>query len=307
VLGELLEHLPDSFEGLHVIPALEALRHLPDPPDSLADDLWARVRGTMTARATQDLLFALAPIRTRGIPSVIARLARSPDFLPSFHLIQFVGLYQKWKAATGLSFQVRNGSEDVEFIEWLLLKRLPGHSSDPFFGTELGRIAEILVPILLEHFEDDEDEYLQFIVAAQQVPRFHARVVERMLGRSDYAPLIPKVFANAFDTFPDAVLVRVLESPAVDFGAFIRALSQSPTPMHRNVHSRTISRLLERAFDIFEYRSVAQALRNYPRWTLQQVLKEVLHGVGDRELLLIREVEKASGELLVDESGKWLA
>jgi hypothetical protein len=307
VLDELLRELPEAFDGLDVIPPLKALGHLPNPPDDLADALWARVRGTLRPQAGQDLLYALAPIRNRGIPSVIARLARDPESLPSFHLFLFLNLFRSWQAATGLSVRVVSSGSDVPLVEWLLLKRLPGHGADSYITGSMNWIADLAVPVLLSHFEENREDYLGLLIAAGKISQFHRGVVECMLANPKHVPLIPKLFASAFDSFPEEVLLRVLDAPQTEFGDFVRALSESPSAAHKALHARTIASLFQRPFEISHYRYVARALRTHPRWALQEFLKGVLSRRDDREMWLIRETEAASGERLIDETGAWLS
>jgi hypothetical protein len=56
IVPEMVASLPESFEGLDYIPTLAAMRYLVNPPESLRDEIWRRVRGTMRPRTTEDAI-----------------------------------------------------------------------------------------------------------------------------------------------------------------------------------------------------------------------------------------------------------
>lgn len=303
---ELVAALPNSFENVHSIPALKAIRFLAEPPDTLADEVWSRVRGTMTPMAMEDVLYALAPIRARGVPSVVGQLARNPFFLPGYHLARFLELLRKWQAETGLTFRVKEGAGDLGFVEWLLMRRLPSVGAEAGFSSRLRPVQAMVVPILLAHFEDDPETCMTLIAEAGAVGRFHSALVEHLLAHPGRAALIPTLFATCMDTFPEQVLLRVLDAPGIDFRGLLGAIAASSTPTHMSLHVAIARRALENGLDLWAYRDVAQALRVHPRAELGPVLQEATAEGVENGLWLIREVETACGELLVNERGEWL-
>ncbi|MBK8999607.1 MAG: hypothetical protein IPM35_28135 [Myxococcales bacterium] len=310
LVPELIAALPDSFENLNAVPALKALRFLAEPPDTLADQIWARVRGTMTPMAMEDVLYALAPIRSRGVPSVVAQLARDPSFLPGYHLARFLGLLQNWQSETGLTFRVKGGAEvagDLDFVEWLLMRRFPSVATEAGFSSRLRPVRALIVPVLLSNFEEDPETCTKLIADAGGVGQFHSAFVEHLLADAGRAALIPKLFAACLDTFPEQVLIRALDTPGFDFRGFLRGIAGSSNPAHLSLHAAIVRKAVDTGLDLWAYRDVAQALRVHVRAELRAVLQEATVQGSENGTWLIREVESACGELLVNERGEWLA
>jgi hypothetical protein len=307
ILPELLAELPTSYDDLHEMPALKAMEFLKDPPDSLADELWKRVGRTLTPMAGQDLLLALAPIRQRGIPSIVAMFSRNPQFLVGYHLTLFLTLLKKWQEKLGLSFQVRIQDRTVSFIEWLLLQQLPARKAEwAKESRELKSVRELALPVFLNLFEKGDASVADIIVALGPLEKFHAELVQFLLDDSGRIGQIPKLFERSLDTFPEEILLRVLAAPSCEFTEFTRALAVTSNPIHQNLHVAVGKRALESDFDPFLYRTIAQILRAHPRSILQKLMKEIAPNGADKDLWLIREVEAASGELLINENGNWL-
>lgn len=309
IVPDLLAALPESFHDLDAIPALKAMQYLVHPPESLADEIWRRVRGTMTPMAMEDVLFALAAIRTRGVPLVVGTLVRRPSFLPSYHFVRFVDILSKWQRDTGVTIRVTERENQLSFLEWIVVRRIPLDRDDDLFRSRLGPVRDAFAPIFLAHFREDPATYARLLAACGRVDRYHAGLVEHLLATPGQAAQIPEVFSTAFDTFPETVLETVLDAPGVDFRKMVRSLAASSTPVHARLHATVARRLLARDFDIWAHRDVAHALRVHPRGVLLRILKEV---VGDQasdeaRLWLVREVEAASGELLINERGEWLS
>jgi hypothetical protein len=309
IVPELVAALPDSFNELHSIPALKAMSYLAHPPDSLADEIWRRVRGTMTPMAMEDVLFALGPIRTRGVPLVVANLVRNPSFLPSYHFVRFVAIFSKWQVDTGVTIQVTVGEKQLSFLEWIVVRRIALDRDDELFRSQLPPVRDAFAPIFLAHFKEDPATYARLLADGGRLDRYHPGLVEYLLATPGQAARIPELFSTAFETFPEGVLETVLDAPGVDFRKVTRALGASTTPAHAHVHATVARRLLAREFDIWAHRDVAQMLRVHPRASLLRILREVIgeRASDDTRLWLVREVEAASGNLLINEQAEWLS
>jgi hypothetical protein len=307
IVPELVDALPESFDGEHVIPALEALRFLKDPPDDLADALWRRVRGTLQPRAAEFLIYALAPILRRGVPSLVAQFARNPFFMTPYHFVRFLATLGKWQSDTGLSFRVRENGRDVEFLEWIVWRRAAEDRKDELFRSRLVGLQNVLPRALLARFDDDPALCAELITLSGKAGPYHKGLVDYLLSNPALAPTIPRLFGETLNTFPEVALLRVLDVPGVDFRQLLTAIAAAPSSSHPQVHRRIARRALGGEFDPWLYRDVAKALRGHSREALLKLLKEVCTPSSDKDLWLIRETETASGELLVTERGEWLA
>jgi hypothetical protein len=305
IVPELIAALPESFDGLHVIPALEVLPLLKDPPDDLADALWSRARGVLQPRAAEFLIHALAPIRGRGVPSLVAQFARNPFFMTPYHFVRFLAALGKWQSDTGLSFRVREGSTEVDFIEWIVWRRAASDRTDALYKSRLRTVQNIVPRALLARFEDDPALCAELIVLCGKAGPYHKALVEYFLTNTALASSIPSVFGETLDTFPEEVILRLLDLPG-DFRQLVATLAKAPSASHPKVHEVIVRRVLGADFEQWAYRDVARILRVHSRTALLRLLKDVCQPVSDKALWLIRETEVASGELLLTEACEWL-
>lgn len=307
IVPELLANLPVSFDELHEIPALKAMEYLDNPPDSLADELWKRVGKVLSPMVGQDLLLALAPIRQRGIPSIVATLSRNPMFLPEYHFMLLLQLLKKWQEKMGVSLRVRSAGGDQSFAEWIVLSRLhTDHSQWTRDSGGLRSVRNLVLPAFLDELERGNLGVLDLIVASGPVDGFHRNLVEHLLADSAQAAKIPKLFENALGAFPEDILVRLLALTTVNFHEFVRTLAMTSNPAHPKLHLAILKRGLAETYDMGLYRRISQILRVHPRAVIQDMLREMAATQTVNGLWLIREIEAASGELLIDESGRWL-
>jgi hypothetical protein len=308
VVPELVSRLPESFDGLHVIPALEAMEYVKDPPETLTGELWKRVRGTMQPKAMQDVLLALATVKISGLPSVVAQLSRNPSFLPTYHLVLFIRLLREWQGETGLTLNasLTNGRQ-VVFVDWLLDVCLRKNRSDPGLGSMLRSIREIALPVILAGFEGNEQEYVKLLVACGQVPYYDDRVVRHLLDQNEGPKIICDLFSPCLGAFPEEVLLGLLDAKGVAFSDYVRHLASSGSPVHGRLHAEVLRRTLELPFDEWLHRYAARLVSVHPRASLVRLVNQTFKTNVATDLWLIREIERASGQLLVREDGGWLS
>lgn len=306
IVPELIAALPESFDGQHVIPVLEVMRFLKDPPDELADALWARTRGTLQPRAAEFLIYALAPIIRRGIPSLVAQWIRDPFFMTPYHFARFLRALEKWELDTGCSFRVRDGFGDIQFTEWIVWRRVATDRRDVLYKSRLLGIQSV-VRALLARFDDDPALCTELITACGKAGSYHRGLVDYLLAAPERAAATPTLFADSFDTFPEEALLRVVKTPGINVHLLLRAIAAAPNASHAEVHTEVARQVLAGKFDLWQCRQVASALRVHSRSGILRILREVCTPRTAQSLWLIRETEKASGELLVDEQGDWLS
>lgn len=306
VVAELVATLPESFDGRSTVPVLDVFPSLKDPPDGLADALWSRVRGTLSAWVAERLIYALAPIKRRGIPSLVAQFARDPSFMTGYHFARFMAALSKWQADTGFTFRVSDAGRDVDFIEWIVWRRAAMLRTDPLFRSRLISLQGILPNALLARFDSDPALCTDLIVQCGKAGQYHKGLVENLLANPELTGSIPRLFSETLDTFPEEVLLRVLDAPGTDFHTLLQAVAKAPSPLHQQVHRTIVRRVLAGEFNLWNVRAAAQMLRVHARVPLLRLLKELCKPAAEADLWLIRETEIASGELLVNERGDWL-
>ncbi len=307
IVPELVRALPLSFDGIGAVPVLEAMRDLDDPPESLADEIWLRIRGTMEPRTMDEAISALARVRTRGIPSLIGALIRNPFFLPSFHLTRFFLLLAKWQTETGTSIRVRDATADRDFVEWLFRNRALRDKDDDLFRSRLRTVPDLVVPALIGFFDDEPALCWELIVLAGKVRSYHAGLVAYAMSDPTRTLSVPKIFAPAFDTFPEEILLRLLdELKGTSLREFVAALSTTSNPLHARLHVALAKLAVSAKPTEPTRREVARVMRTHPRTALLSLLKQVATSRTDDEIAFVREVELSTGQLLLTEDGHWL-
>lgn len=305
ILPELIDALPGSFADHHHIPALAHMRFLQQSPVSLLDELWSRIGSPMQPKAMQDLLNALATVHPVGIASIVRFIAERPDALPAYHLAQTLKLYEEWREKSRLELQVTlPNAETLPFTRWIVFYRALRPWEEHFTPRMLSSLPELAIEVVLRHLPDNDDKAAAVLNNVHGVESYHSELLSRMLASSQLAALIPRVFADCFDTFPAEALHRCISSPYIDQATLLFQLRSTSNPLHRSVHAEIMTRILDRPLDLHACRYIASMLRGHPRHDVLALLGSRLHAEEDSWLWLVREVETARGERLVDEFGR---
>jgi hypothetical protein len=304
VVPELVAELPSSFADLHHIPALAHLRLIEQAPSSLIAELWSRLGSPMQPKVTQDVLNALATVYPEGVVSIVRLIYQQPGALPGAHLAQAARLYERWRAKMGASIGIKLPSgEIVSFEQWLVLHYAVKHWHEHFTPMILATWPDLAVEAVLQQLQSDLPKELAVLSALKNVQAYDAQLLDRMLADAKLAAVIPDVFGNCFDTFPTDALQRCVDSTDIKQDALLFPLSTTRNSLHRSVHLALIQRVLGEPINLHHYRYVANMLIAHTRHDVIADLKRTLSTPDDKAILLVREVEAARGERLIDESG----
>jgi hypothetical protein len=184
------------------IPALSAMRFLVDPPESLVNEVWRRVGGTMRPKVTQDAINAIARVRRQGVQGIIDFVLRSPGSLPTYHLAQVVRLVKAWEADIGLGIKITMKSgETTTFAEWALQSRFARDKNDSCLRRALGIEPELAIRVVLKEFRHDHRAATEVLSQVKPLTGYHAALFDHLVVNPDLFALIPKLFLQAFDTF----------------------------------------------------------------------------------------------------------
>jgi hypothetical protein len=305
VLPELIANLPASFADLHEIPSLAVMRFLDQAPASLADELWRRLGSTMQPKAMQDVLNAIAKAYPTGVPSIVQFVSQQPDALPAYHIAQTLRLYEAWREKFGGQLFVNLPSgESLPFSRWIARHSVLSRWEDHFTPEMLALSPDFAINVVLEHLKDDFAKSAAVLRALKDVKSYNANLLDYMLKVPQLAQLIPGVFASAFDTFPVAELHRCIASPDIDQEALLFRLGGTSNPLHRSMHAELIQRILAGPIDLHRDRYVANMLRAHVAEDVDSLLRNAQGASEDGWLWLVREVETARGERLINESGE---
>jgi hypothetical protein len=138
------------------------------------------------------------------------------------------------------------------------------------------------------------------------VRSYDARLFQRMIRTPKLAALIVEMFAECLDTFPAPALLQLISSEHVNYDMLIFRLSTASNIMHRPAHAELIKREVSRDTNLHHCRYLGNMLRSYNRHEAMQLLKETTSPSEDRSIWLVREVETARKQRLLDESQQWI-
>src|SRR5665213_232571 len=227
VIPEMLANLPSSFGEVHVLPPLAAMRFLNDAPASLADEIMKRLTGRMQPKAMEDVINALARVRPTGVPSIISLITAQPLGMPIYFVGKALSLLRDWEKENHLKIRVRSGLGDMSFAEWIMSVRLSQDRNDFFYRQTLAGERDLAVKLVVGPLRDDESAVKDIIGQVQPLTSYHGELYDLLIANPNLAGLALKAFSGAFDTFPEASLVRAVDVPGIEFDALLRALASA--------------------------------------------------------------------------------
>ena len=306
ILPELVQQLPASFDGHLDIPALAYMRYFKSIPYSLITDLWARLSGTIQPKVIQDLLFAVDRAGEHGIVSIVNEILKAGAALPAFHRRQALTLYREWQTTSGRTVWIKfPGIDAVPFDQLIAIPSAISPWDDRLSPQMLAMVPEIATRFVIDYFEQDKTK-VEAVLNVLTLKSYNAEILDRMLTEPSLAALVPKVFSNAFDAFPAEAIQHCLDNPHIDQEMLLFRLSFSSNPMHRPLHASLISRVLKTLQKFHHFRYVANMLRSHTTYEVKRLFSEQ-DGIGsDNWIWLLREIEIARSERLIDEEGTWL-
>lgn len=304
ILPELVAGLPASFDNIHHVPTLAAMRYLEDASENLIDEIWSRVRGVMQPKAMQDALTALSKVKPLGMASIVRFVIDRPEVLSGYHLAQVVELYAEWQQRFGMDVQIQTTVGPLSFRDWALLGQARTNWDDYFLPRGLATAPELSIELVLRDFAQNDERAKAILKELKPLGRFCPELFERMIGCPVLAPLATMVFGEALDTFTIDALRQMLLSPHVDQNELLWRLGSTSNPLHRSVHLDLIERVLEAEVNLHHYRYIGNMLRAYSREEVLVILEPVLDRCDDPALWFVREVETARRERLIDEAGE---
>jgi hypothetical protein len=305
LVPELIGGLPDSFSDLHTIPTLTAIRHLSTPPESLIEEIWRRVRGNMQPAAMESVIIALVNIGRKGIGSIISYICASPFTLPIYHVRRFGELLGKWEERKGEKFRVIIDGQHHGFMEWILTVRFTSDRHDFSYREIVARFPDLAVRLILERLQGESETIRQWLERIEPLAEYNPELLKVLLQDPELAKIIPRLLSRCSDVIPEEQLLKILETPGVDFDDLVRRLGPAVGATHRKLNEYLVKRVFSLPFDISRIRDLSKVLRASSRSSLEALLKPLL-SESDLSLWLIREIESDRQELLIDEYGCWL-
>lgn len=306
ILPELIQGLPQSFDGLHHISTLAAMRYLENPPEHLADEIWSRIQGTMQPKAMQDVLEAVARIKPNGVPSIVTFFVDQAGALPSYHVAQIVRLYNEWQRRTSLQLVVRTPMGDMPFAEYALLSNLASNRDKDFVSRGFRYAPALAVNMVSVGAAVDDDTVLKILSDLEPLEQYEPALFSRMISSETLAKQIPALFSEVFDVMPVDDLRRLVTSPHFNLDVLLWRLSKASNPVHKSVHIELMERVLAAPTNLHHCRYIGDMLRSYSRDEVRDILRPVAARDEESARWLIRQVELVRRERLIDEAGELL-
>ncbi len=302
VVPELLTTFPPTFDGIHDIPALAVMRFLDRAPASLLPEIRVRIRGVMQPKAMQDVVNALSRIKPAGIMFLIEQIVSAPHAFPAYHLGLVLRLLPEWESENKSTIRLQTGMGDMSF-----LTRLSTDKTEQRFQYALVQNADLAVQLIVSDLNGDIDVVKQILGLMKPLTKYDHNLFNYLISKTDLAIFVPRIFSGSFDSFPEDSLLIAFNTAGVGFNDLVRAVALATSAAHRDFHEIIVRRALCDPMDIFVYRDVAKMLRVHSRTMLFPLLQRVMPVLSSDGLWLVREIEAARNELLIDEQGGWFS
>lgn len=306
IIPELLRGLPQSFDQLHHIPALVAMTYLDNPPESLANEIWSRVRGAMQPKAMQDVLEAVAKVTPTGVPSIVKFLSDQAGSLPSYHVAQIVRLYTEWRKRTFIQLGVRTAGGELPFVDFALLSVLLGSGDKDFMARGFRYAPDLAVKLVSNSPPTDDRIPSQLLNDIEPLERYEPALFARMISSKTLAKKIPALFSDVFDMMPAEDMNHLATSPYLTLDDILWRISKASNPLHKEIHLSLLKMVLAAPPNLHHFRYVGELLRSYSRDEVRDILGPLVDDPRDSALWLLRQIEIVRRERLINESGQLL-
>lgn len=306
MVPELIAALPASFSDQHYISALANMRHLQDAPPEIIPEIMSRVRGNMMPMATEHVLEALATVRPQGMIVIVDWMARHAHSMPVYPVRRSLALYEVWKKSTSQDILVATAQGVMPYPRWIVTNSAAAVWENYFTAEMLASQPELAIDFVINRLDEDDARAEDVLKHVKGVRSYNAKLFQRMIGTPKLAALIVGVFAECLDSFPAPALLQLMSSEHVDYEMLIFRLSATSNIMHRPVHAELIKREVSRDTNLHHCRYLGNMLRSYNRYQAVQLLKETTSPTEDRSIWLVREVETARKQRLLDECQQWI-
>lgn len=306
MVPELIAGLPASFDGLHDVPTLSAMSFLTEAPETIIAEITSRVRGTMQPKVMQDVIEAIAKVQVTGLPEIVKRFA-APSGLPTYHVVQVLRLYVAWKRTTGVDLEVGPPTGGLPFREFALMREYYRRQDPDMLARGFGFAPDVAIRFVLSTPGPDTPYAKKILESLEPLESLDRALLQHMMAIPDLTSEIPTLFAEVIDEMSADELLALATSPHVDFNLLLWRTSTTSNPMHRAFHLDAMKRTLATAVNLHNYGYIGSMLRAYSRDDMKELLGQPPLDVrSDKVLWLIRAIEDARRERLINEAGEVL-
>ncbi len=314
VLPELLALLPSSFGGHQRLLALEAICFLKDPPASLLEELESRTINSTSAqlgispKVGETIIRVALAVKPQGLGWLIRQCLGNPNAFRGYHAKMLFTGYMEAQKATGLRVTLGTETHQVPFEHWYATLRFIGDWDEHMSPEALKLVPQMAVSAVLHPFANDDEKAKKVLERLESLSTYDDALFERMISSPALTPLITKVFADAWNSFPSSQLLRLVQSSHVEYDEpFFYSLRTATEPSFYETHLTLARRIIAAPLNLHNIRCVANMLRSYPKDALPTILQPLLPTerlpTSDCLHWLLREAGTVRRELLADEQG----
>jgi hypothetical protein len=262
----------------------------------------------MRPKVLQDVFDALATVYPEGIISIVHLISQQPDGVPLYHINQALHLYRKWRERSGTTLTFSDLERGpMPFDQWIVRHCALRRWDDHFVPMMLSWLPDVAIDLVLGPFRTDKDKAAKVLGMLKGVRTCHAGLLEHMLSTPKLVPLVTDVFTACFDTFPVDGLQRCIASKHINQEMLLVRLAGGSNPLHLPVHGQLIRRIVQQPINLQSYKLLASALKSHTRHDVIELLRSTLTLSEDNSVWLVRDVELARGERLIDEAAHFRA
>lgn len=315
ILAELIKHLPESFDNLHSVPALKAMQQLAEPPESLLQELWKRLKGSIQPMLMEDFIRVLANIHPTGLVTIANELSYNPLFLPSYHLSRFIEFFKEWEKKTGMKMMVKDSECDLSLIDQLLLINIRAAKGPDFLDCLISEVENDIVFDEIVLLLESDNTNIKTVLNRVRLKKYHKGLFNYLLNLPDDEGIlyILNQYNSVLFTFPEASLLQLLQK-IIDsdkkseyLDKLIHIVSHQPMIHHRKFHEKLLDNIIKLVeISYHQHKSISSILSIYPPIEIRKIAKKFYEEKESQMLLVIRMIEGIIRRLLIDESGKWI-
>jgi len=217
-----------------------------------------------------------------------------------------VRLYAEWQQKNAVSLVVRTPTGDIPFPDWALKTASRGDDDKALLSRGFRYAPDVAVRVVLSDLAADDGAAKQILEAIQPLERHDPALFSRMIGSSVLAPLMPNLFSEVFDAMSAEEIRQLVASPHIKFETLIWRLSKDSKPLHKQVHTELIEKVLNEPLNLHHYRNLGEMLRGYSRDELREIMRPITARGDEKARWLLRQIEYVRQERFINEAGDLL-
>ncbi len=316
IIDDLIINLPSSFNKLHYVPELIAMKYLDSPPESLVDELWKRLNGTIQPKLMQDLIYALSKNSAKGIPSMVGQLKYNCEFLPVYHLSLFLNLLKEWQKNLGIIIKIKAPNGEIDFSEFLTIKTIDNKFDDPSLSRLLQKVDSktIINHIIYLHYKNPK-LFFDIIKKIGCIEFYEERILLLLLSlhSDDGLEEVFRLFSDNLNIISEEILkklfVQIKESDKKNkfVKSFIKGIAVEPKKEYISLYSSVMDEIMNaNKQDLGIYKYMAEIISIYEMDIIKSIVDAYRKINLPAVIYILRFIEEETNRLIINEENEWI-